>query len=152
MNVLGFVSGTFQLDWRMIVESFLRILMAFALVLPIEWLQRRGKSNLGLRTFPIVAMASCGFALIAKDGTGANAETLARAMQGIVTGIGFIGGGAIVKSGEDVRGLVTAASIWNTGAVGMAVAYEREEIAIVLAFVNFIALLTLTPFAERKAP
>jgi putative Mg2+ transporter-C (MgtC) family protein len=61
-------------------------------------------------------------------------------LQGIVTGIGFIGGGAILTRKETVAGTASAASIWNTGAIGVAVAFSRFEIAIVLALLNFLSL------------
>jgi len=64
----------------------------------------------------------------------------ARIFQGIITGIGFIGGGAIFKDKDKVSGTTSAASIWNTGAIGLAVAYNRFEIAIVLSILNFITL------------
>jgi putative Mg2+ transporter-C (MgtC) family protein len=87
--------------------------------------------------------------LIAKNVPGANAETQARLIQGLIGGIGFIGGGAILKEGTNVRGLATAASIWATGAIGAAVAFEREEIAIVLSLIMFVSLRMLTPIAEN---
>jgi putative Mg2+ transporter-C (MgtC) family protein len=64
----------------------------------------------------------------------------ARILQGIITGIGFIGGGAIFKDKDRVAGTASAASIWNTGAIGIAVAFDRFEIAIVLSLLNFITL------------
>ena len=64
----------------------------------------------------------------------------ARVIQGIITGIGFIGGGAIVKNQDNVAGVSSAASIWNTGAIGLAVAFNRFEIAILLAVLNFCTL------------
>jgi putative Mg2+ transporter-C (MgtC) family protein len=57
-----------------------------------------------------------------------------------MTGIGFIGGGSILKQGGSVSGTATAASIWNTGAIGAAVAWGRYEIAIALSAVNFVLL------------
>ncbi|CAN5769619.1 hypothetical protein BH11PSE1_BH11PSE1_06350 [soil metagenome] len=94
-------------------------------------------------------MASCGYALLARKLPGADAESLTRLLQGLVAGIGFIGGGAILKQKGHVQGLVTAASIWNTGAIGVSVAYGRIEIALVLSVVNFLSLLLLTPLAEH---
>lgn len=64
----------------------------------------------------------------------------ARILMGVATGIGFIGGGAILKSRGGVRGTATAASIWNTGAIGVAVAWGRYEIAIALALFNYLTL------------
>ncbi|WP_246216084.1 hypothetical protein [Microvirga makkahensis] len=60
-------------------------------------------------------MAACGFALLVKLVPGTNEESQARVLQVIISGIGFVGSGAIVKYGTDVRGLVMVASIWNTG-------------------------------------
>lgn len=64
----------------------------------------------------------------------------ARVLFGIISGIGFIGGGAILKDGGIVSGTATAASIWTTGAIGIAVAFRRYEIAILLSLMNFVTL------------
>lgn len=89
----------------------------------------------------MVAIATCSYTLLALDVLG-DSEALGKFMAGIVTGIGFIGGGAILKSSNDSRvtGLANAASIWNTGAVGMAVAWQRFEIALLIAGLNFFIL------------
>src|SRR5690606_14415717 len=120
----------FDVNWPQIGGHLLRVCIAFLLALPIGWERGNGSRSVGLRTVPVVAMAACGFALIAAATPGGSAETEARVLQGIITGIGFVGGGAIVQRGGDVQGLVTAASIWNAGAIGAAVAYSRLEIAI----------------------
>ena len=73
----------------------------------------------------------------------------ARVIYGILTGIGFIGGGAILKDRGNVAGTATAASIWNTGAIGMAVAWDRYEIALLLSFLNFITFRFM-PVLKRK--
>jgi putative Mg2+ transporter-C (MgtC) family protein len=146
---MDFLFEAFSFDWRQTVVDFLRVALAFALAVPIGWERHKSERNLGLRTFPIVAMAACGFMLIAKNLPGANAETQARLIQGLIGGIGFIGGGAILKEGTNVRGLATAASIWGTGAIGAAVAFEREEIALVLSLIMFLTLHALTPVVEN---
>jgi putative Mg2+ transporter-C (MgtC) family protein len=64
----------------------------------------------------------------------------ARVLQGIITGIGFIGGGAILKSGGSVSGTATAASIWTTGLIGIAVASDRYEIGLLLSIIMFLTL------------
>ena len=58
-------------------------------------------------------------------------------MQGLITGIGFVGGGAILKEGATVKGTATAASIWNAGVIGAAVAVGRYEVAVILALLKF---------------
>ncbi|HEY1582237.1 MAG TPA: MgtC/SapB family protein [Chthoniobacterales bacterium] len=121
-----------------------QLLGAFLLTLPIAWNHERADRVMGLRTFPLVAMASCGFMLIAQSAFAGNLEAQARALQGVITGIGFIGAGAILKQGGQVKGSATAASIWNTGALGAAVALGRYEIAVLLAVVDFLILRYLS--------
>jgi putative Mg2+ transporter-C (MgtC) family protein len=65
----------------------------------------------------------------------------ARIIQGIITGIGFIGGGAILTDKDRVHGTAAAASIWNTGAIGLSVAFDRFEIALILSLLNFLTLV-----------
>ena len=132
------------MEWDRALIDLLRVGIAFVLAMPVAWERYKSDRSLGLRTFPIVAMASCGFVLIAKPAAEQNPEVLARILQGLLGGIGFIGGGAILKHGTNVKGLATAASIWCTGAIGAAVAYEREEIALVLSVITFITLRAFT--------
>ncbi|HEX6314086.1 MAG TPA: MgtC/SapB family protein [Gemmatimonadaceae bacterium] len=95
-----------------------RLVSAFALAVPIAWERERSTRIMGLRTFPLVALASCGYVLIAVRATDpADADARIRALPGLMTGIGFVGGGAIVKHDSGVRGTATAASVWGTGAI-----------------------------------
>jgi putative Mg2+ transporter-C (MgtC) family protein len=73
-------------------------------------------------------------------------------LQGLITGIGFIGGGAILKEGTTVRGTATAASVWNAGVIGAAVAMGHYGIALALAFLNFFTLRALLPLKKRLDP
>ncbi len=75
-----------------------------------------GPHTAGLRTFPLVGIASCGYLLIV--GAPPNSADQSRVLQGLITGIGFVGGGAILREGATVRGTATAASIWNAGVIG----------------------------------
>jgi putative Mg2+ transporter-C (MgtC) family protein len=144
------LGDSFSFEWHQALIDFIRVAVAFSLALPIGWERIQETGRIGLRTFPIVAMASCGFMLVIRSVPGVNVEAEARVIQGVLTGIGFIGGGAILKGGMDVRGLASAASIWNTGAIGVAVAFGREEIAVVLSLINFLALYFLTPLTWRE--
>ena len=136
------------LDWSLILSDLLKVLIAYALALPLGWEREQATRSVGLRTFPLVAIASCGFILISAQVVGVNSESQARVISGLMTGIGFIGAGAILKEGVSVRGTATVASIWNTGAIGAAVAYERYEIALVLTIINFTTLRWLTPIKQ----
>lgn len=146
---MDFLFEAFSFDWKTAVIDFLRVALAFGLAVPIGWERHRSERNLGLRTFPLVAISACGFMLILKNAGGANSpETNARLIAGLITGIGFIGGGAILKEGTNVRGLATASSVWTTGAIGTAVAFGRAEIAVILSAITFLTLRLLTPIVE----
>jgi putative Mg2+ transporter-C (MgtC) family protein len=112
--------------------------------------REQAERSAGLRTFPLVAMASCGYIMLTSSVLGNHPEGQARVIEGLITGIGFIGGGAILKSDGTVRGTATAASIWNTGAIGAAVAFGRYEIAILLSVVNFAALRWLQALKQES--
>jgi putative Mg2+ transporter-C (MgtC) family protein len=88
-------------------------------------------------------MASCGYLLVL--GSQPDAAAQSRVLQGLITGIGFVGGGAILKEGATVKGTATAASIWNAGVIGAAVAMRQYEIAILLAALNLFTLRALLP-------
>lgn len=138
-----------DVDWPRVAEHLGRLAIAFLAAFPLGWERGYGRDSVGFRTLPVVAMASCGYALLARNLPGADAESLTRMIQGLAAGIGFVGGGAILKDRGHIRGIVTAASIWNAGAIGIAVALRRVEIAIALSAMNFAALLLLTPLAQR---
>ena len=135
-------------DLDLAADHLLRLLIAFGLALPLGWERGSGRSSVGFRTLPVVAVASCGFALLARGLPEADAESMTRLLQGLMGGVGFIGGGAILKSEGSVKGLVTAASVWNVGAIGAATAYGRLEIAVVLSLLNLAVLVLLTPLAR----
>jgi putative Mg2+ transporter-C (MgtC) family protein len=131
-------------EWRAVWYDLGRLLIAYLLALPIGWYREREAHSVGVRTFPIVAVASCGFVLL---GTGPHMtpDTQSRIIQGLGAGVGFIGGGAILKSEGNVHGTAAAASIWNTGVIGAAVAQNRLMVAVVLSAVNVITLWVLLP-------
>lgn len=125
------------------------MVLAGILSLPSAWHREQTTRTMGLRTFPLVAVASCGYVLLGLEVGGDSAEAQARIIQGLMTGIGFIGGGAILKGNETVRGTATAAGIWSTGLLGAAVGYGQFAIAIVVSALTFGVLLVLTPIERR---
>lgn len=140
MNIVG---NLLSIDVQQMLSHLVLLTVAFALALPIGWDRERSRRSFGLRTFPIVALVSCGFMLVGMQVIDST-EGEARVIQGIITGIGFIGGGAILTNHDSVKGTSSAASIWNTGAIGLAVAFSRFEIAIVLSVLNFVTLRLLS--------
>ena len=116
-----------------------------ALALPIGWNREKEERSAGVRTFPLVAMAACSFVLISTSLPGATPDVQSRILAGLMTGIGFVGGGAILKQGDRATGTATAASLWATGAIGAAVGYGELDIAVILSLVIFLTLTLLAP-------
>jgi putative Mg2+ transporter-C (MgtC) family protein len=134
--------------WNRDIAEVLKLALAYVLALPTGWQREREAHSVGVRTFPVVAMASCGYLLLGAP-VPFSADSQARIIQGLVAGIGFIGGGAILKSDSHIRGTATAASIWCTGVVGVAVAQGRYTLAVTLSLLNWFTLRFLLPVKSR---
>jgi putative Mg2+ transporter-C (MgtC) family protein len=89
-------------------------------------------------------MASCGFVQTATSVLGADAISQGNVLQGVITGVGFIGAGAIMRQGDITTGSATAASVWTVGVIGAAVGYGYYDIGIILAAANFAVLALRT--------
>ena len=136
----------FEIDWQnRTFHEVLQLIVAYGLALPVGWYREKEAHSIGVRTFPLVAMASCAYILMAVPPGQVDTAAQSRVIQGLVAGIGFIGGGAILKAEGNVHGTATAASIWNTGVLGAAVAEDRYWLAVVLALLNLFALRVLLP-------
>ncbi|MCB1842549.1 MAG: MgtC/SapB family protein [Halioglobus sp.] len=125
------------IDFNEVMRHLALLGVAFVLALPIALNREHSAEGAGLRTFPLVTIASCAFMLVGISVyEGSDAE--ARVMYGIITGMGFIGGGSIIKTDSGASGTATAAGIWLTGAIGLSVAYQRYEVGLVLSVVGFL--------------
>lgn len=135
----------FATNWQADFTDIGKLALAYMLALPVGWYREKEAHSIGVRTFPLVAMASCGYVLVAVPLGQSDLAAQSRVIQGLVAGIGFIGGGAILKAEGNVHGTATAASIWNTGVIGAAVAQNRYLMAVMLAGLNLFALRVLLP-------
>jgi putative Mg2+ transporter-C (MgtC) family protein len=127
------------------LSHLIYLAVAYILALPIGWNREVEERSAGLRTFPLVSIGACSFVMIAIEVLGIESEGQARILEGLITGIGFIGGGAILKQGDRARGTATAASLWATGAMGAAVGYGQIDIAVILSVAIFVTLVLLPP-------
>lgn len=125
------------------------LLLAYVLALPIGWNREKAERSAGLRTFPLVAIATCGIVQATETILNGHPEGTARIIEGIMTGMGFIGGGAILKTDASVRGTATAASLWATGATGAAVGLNAYDVAIMISLFTFLTLWLLVPFKRE---
>ena len=111
--------------------------------------ERHGKAA-GVRTHMLVALGAAIFVLVPQQ-AGMKPEDLSRVVQGVIAGIGFLGAGSILKSGDDrVRGLTTAAGIWLTAAIGVAAGMGREMTAALSALLA-LAILSMEGPLRRLA-
>ncbi|KQV89410.1 MgtC/SapB family protein [Pelomonas sp. Root1237] len=111
--------------------------------------EQKGKAA-GIRTHMLVAMGAALFVLVPQLG-GMSVADMSRVIQGIVTGIGFLGAGAIIKhrTEEDTQGLTTAAGIWMTAAIGVACGLGRETTALISALLALVVLAVLPRLVGR---
>lgn len=125
----------------------LQLAASVILVLPVAWDREYEGPSMGLRTFPLVSLGSCAYVLIGLSLVDTSEhDVLIRIMQGLMSGIGFVGGGAIIKDSDHVRGTASAASIWVTGALGAAVGFQLWDLAIALSVANFGVIFVMTRF------
>ena len=127
-------------SWGGTLSHIITLALAYALALPVGWDREKDERSAGIRTFPLVAIASCGFVLVGIAILGRTSPAQARLLEGLITGVGFIGGGAILKYRGKASGTATAASLWATGALGAAVGYGLYDIAVVLSLTTFLTL------------
>jgi putative Mg2+ transporter-C (MgtC) family protein len=143
------VFAVLGLDLSRILPHIVALAVAYVLAVPIGWDREQSENSAGLRTFPLVAVAACGFIQATERMLINEPEGLARVVDGVIGGIGFIGGGAILKDHASVRGTATAASLWATGAVGVAVGLGSTDVAVVISVFTFATLRFLAPFKQE---
>ena len=133
------------IDWWRLLD----IAIAYALALPLGLERERSEHTAGIRTFPLVAIATCAFLLGSEALKKDYADVVSRVLQGVVAGMGFIGGGAILKTGSTVTGTATAAGLWATAAIGACVAFHAYDIAVALSVLCWFTLHALRRFTHE---
>jgi putative Mg2+ transporter-C (MgtC) family protein len=134
--------------WAELPGMLIRLGVAVVLALPVGWERKHREHSPGLRTFPLVAMGACAFLLIGQYAFRDDLDAEARVFQALLSGIGFIGGGAILKGRAAVHGLATAVSLWVTAGIGAAAAYRLYGLAAILSLITLGALHWLHPLLE----
>ena len=136
-------------DGRHLAQVLIRLTAATLLGALIGVQRQRAGKHAGLRTHMLVMVGTTVF-ILAGSGTGMSLDGLSRVVQGVITGIGFLGAGSILKLDRerDIQGLTTAAGVWMTAAVGVAVGLGGLGVALLgTAFTLFIL-----SFAKRFEP
>jgi len=138
------------------LELIRRLLLAAALGAVLGFERELRQKDAGLRTNVLIAVGSALFTLMSIElsrGTGADP---ARIAAQIVTGIGFLGAGAIIRTERHVQGLTTAATVWVNAAIGVAAGGGQYHLAMIATAVTILVLLVLVPietaFDRRFVP
>jgi putative Mg2+ transporter-C (MgtC) family protein len=126
------------------VETLAGLLLAVVLGGLVGWEREKSNRPAGLRTHMLVCLGSCLFTLVSINFS----SDPARIAAGIVAGIGFIGAGTIWGQKDKIQGITTAASLWTTAAIGLAVGIEDYPLAIVVAVIVFTILIIRQPLKK----
>ena len=122
------------------VEMVLRLLLATALGAIVGFQRERAGKQIGLRTHILICVGAALFTIASIYGFGATGEA-ARIAAGVVVGVGFLGAGAIIRSGEGiVAGLTSAATIWAVAGIGLAAGAGLYLISAVATAIVLIVL------------
>lgn len=131
------------------IEGFLDVLIAAFLSMIIGLDRERRNSAAGLRTHMLVGVGACLFTVLSMYAFGGDSDS-SRVASNIVTGVGFLGAGTIIRRDQNVHNLTTAASIWMTAAVGMAVGARAWLLALMVTLLGWIILAVLRLFEREK--
>lgn len=139
-------------DGEAAVRGALRVLVAVLLAAVLGYDRERRDSAAGLRTHMLVGLGAALF-IVAPAMAGLSADELGRVLQGVITGVGFLGAGAILKVSErgEVRGLTTAAGIWATSAIAITVALGHLWTGVFVTVIAYAVLATLPRVEARIA-
>ena len=125
-----------------IVSQVLPLLVSMVLGTVIGWERQTDRKPAGLRTHTLVCLGSTLFILTARDASHVfgNQPDPTRIIHGVVTGVGFLGAGSILRQEGLIIGLTTAASIWMVAAIGVAIGIESYTLAVASTVMTLVIL------------
>jgi putative Mg2+ transporter-C (MgtC) family protein len=129
-----------------------RLLLAGVIGGIIGYERKMHQKAIGVGGMMLVAIGSATYMLLAIRLSQDDPASLSRALQGLLQGIGFLGGAVIFKGGTDVHGIKTAAAIWITGAIGLSIATSFWWLGVVAGGATALILLIadLFPVSQRQ--
>lgn len=139
-------------DFGQVERVLLRLIAAVLLGAIVGFEREKAGKPAGLRTHILVCLGTA-IVVLACTGARMNMDGLSRVIQGIVTGIGFIGAGSILKLDQerDIQGLTTAAGLWMTAAIGIACGLGTLGLALIATVLTLIVLAVVGVLEARAA-
>ena len=150
----GLVESTQVMDepnLRDALEILTRLLMAILVGVLIGFERRRQHKAIGIGGMVLVALGSTAYMLVGQYLAREDPTALSRTLQGLMQGIGFLGGAVIFRGGTDVRGIKTAAAVWITGASGLAIGTGYWVLGLTVGVATALILLITDLFPPRSA-
>ena len=136
---------TFQTN---VGEILIRVLAAAIIGGLIGYERRVHHKAIGIAGMMLVAIGSSTYMLLAKHLAQTDPASISRALQGLMSGIGFLGGAVIFKSGFDVKGIKAAAAVWITGAIGLAIGTSYWWLGVTVGAVTITVLYVADLFPD----
>ena len=149
MNPAGARAGAEPLPLSGDLDFALRVVVTLVLAIGIGAEREYHGHPAGIRTMALVGVGACMFTAVGLEPLFGSRTDPTRIAAQIVTGVGFLGAGAILRTGTDVRGLTTAATIWVVAAMGMTVGFGYFFIAAFTTVLVLITLVAIRPLERR---
>jgi putative Mg2+ transporter-C (MgtC) family protein len=130
-------------------EAFLQLVLAIILGALIGFEREKKKKGAGIKTYSLVSLGSCLFSLVAFSLKNLNVLDPSSLLTAVAVGMGFIGAGAIFKEENQIFGLTTAAGLWTTSAIGLAIGAKFYSLAIFSTFLIFIIFYVFGTLEEK---
>lgn len=130
------------MTWQQEALLALRVVPAGVLGALVGWQRQHAGQEAGIRTFAAVALGACVFGLVTPGDTRIAAQ--------VVSGVGFLGAGVIIRGRTHVHGLTTAASLWATASIGTAIAYGHFTTGTLVTIVLVVLLAIPTKKREKE--
>lgn len=135
--------------WSDGLDIMLRLGTAAILGAAIGFERRVHHKAIGLAGMILIAVGSTTYMLLGVHLSQTDPSSLSRTLQGFLSGIGFLGGAVIFKSGFDVKGIKAAAAVWITGALGLAIGTSFWGLGIIVGIATAIILFVADSFPDR---
>jgi putative Mg2+ transporter-C (MgtC) family protein len=129
-------------------EILVRLVVAGVIGGFIGYERRMHHKAIGISGMVLIAVGSATFMLLARHLAQTDPASISRTLQGLLSGIGFLGGAVIFKSGTDVRGIKAAAAVWITGAIGLAIGTSYWWLGITVGVVTVAVLFVADRFPD----
>src|SRR5215217_1059309 len=131
-----------------VIDIIMRLVAAGLLGACIGFERRVHHKAIGIAGMVLIAIGSTTYMLLGRHLAEIDPSSISRTLQGFLSGIGFLGGAVIFKSGFDVKGIKAAAAVWITGAVGLAIATSHWLLGIVVGLVTVLVMFVADRFPD----